>query len=186
MIRTLVLFLLGSAIAFAGVALPSSASPSQACRTSQLLITLARIGAVTGEEGGYLRFANRGSSLCRLSGWPTAVAIEADGTRIRARHAVHGTMLGAWRYRTPLPVMTLKPGKAAYAVIAAGDHPAKNPAKPCSRARWLRIAPPGDSHRVTLSAWLRTNRSYLPLCTAYDGSPELEVSAAVPLSALAH
>jgi hypothetical protein len=130
---------------------------------------------------------NRVNADCAISGWPTTIAVEANGRTIKARHALHGTMLGAgWSYKLPLPVITLRPGASAYAVIENGDNSVKNPTKPCPKARWLRVAPPGDLRPVTLSAWLRNDLAYLPLCMAYNGSPELEVSTVVPLSVLQH
>lgn len=175
--------LLGATDVFAG---HSGQSVAPACRTTQLRITLARTGAVTGVEGGYLRFTNQGASECRISGWPRAVGVEATGKAIKAHDAVHGTMLGGWSYKPPLASIQLKPGASAYAVIEDGDNPVQNPSKPCPTARRLRVAPPGDSRQVTLSAWLRNDRTYLPLCTAYNGTSELEVSAVVALSALPH
>jgi hypothetical protein len=174
--------LLGATAAFAG---HSGRLVAPTCRTTELRITLARTGAVTGVEGGYLRFTNRGASECRLSGWPTAVGVEASGKTIKAHHAVHGTMLGGWSYKPPASI-PLKPRASAYAVIEDGDNPAQNPSQPCPTARRLRVAPPGDSRQVTLSAWLPNDRTYLPLCTAYNGTPELEVSAVVLLTSLPH
>jgi Domain of unknown function (DUF4232) len=183
--RIVALGLVAAGTVFAGAIDRSAAAVAPTCRTTQLRITLTHTGAVTGVEGGYLRFTNRSGIECRLSGWPTAVAVEATGTTIRAHHALHGTMIGGWSY-TPLAVIPLKPGASAYAVIEDGDNPVQNPTKPCPTARRLRVAPPGDSRRVTLSAWLRNDNTYLPLCTAYNGTPELEVSAFAPLSALPH
>jgi Domain of unknown function (DUF4232) len=186
MSRIAVVLLIAAAVAFAGASGNSSASTAPRCSTSQLRIALTHTGAVTGVEGGYLRFVNRTRGDCGISGWPTAIAVEANGRTIKAHHAVRGTMLGGWSYRSPLPVITLKPGASAYAVIENGDNPVQNPTKPCPKARRLRIAPPRDVRLVTLSAWLRNDKTYLPLCMAYNGSPELDVSAVVPLSALPH
>ncbi len=189
MSRIVVFLLIAAAIAFVGARADSSASTVRRCRTSQLRIALTHTGAVTGVEGGYLRFMNRVNADCAISGWPMAVAVEANGRTIKARHAVHGMMLGGWSYKLPLPVITLKPGASAYAVIENGDNPVQNqqdPTKPCPKARWLRVAPPRDARLVALSAWLRNDLTYLPLCIAYNGSPELEVSAVVPLSVLPH
>jgi len=177
MSRVVSLLLLVVAISFAGSSVNSSASVSPRCRTSQLRITLARTGAVMGEEGGYLRFTNKNETVCRISGWPIAVALEPSGKNVWSHHAVHGAMLGGWSNNRPLPVMTLRPAASAYAVIAGVDVGSRT--KLCPSARWLSVSPPGDSRRARLSAWLRTDRTYLPLCGLY-------VSAVVPLSALAH
>jgi hypothetical protein len=186
MSRIVALLLIAGLVASVEARGESSASIAPRCRTSELRITLAHTGAVTGVEGGYVRLRNRVDADCTISGWPTAIAVEADGRTIKARHALHGTMLGGWSYELPPPVLTLKPGTSAYAVIENGDNPVQNPTKPCPKARWLRVGPPGDPRRATLSAWLRNDLAYLPLCTAYNGSPELEVSTVVPLSVLPH
>ena len=81
-------------------------------------------GAATGEVGGYLRFANAGRVACQLHGWPKVTAVTASGHTIAALRAIHGTMLGGWQYTSPLPIVRLEPGGAAWAVLAAGDHSA--------------------------------------------------------------
>jgi hypothetical protein len=160
---------------------PSRAAVSTAaCATAQLRITMTRTaGAVLGNEGGYLRFVNEGSAPCELHGWPTVVAVTATGKTLTAVRALHGTMLGAWQYVPPLPILRLKPGAAAYAVVDAGDVSLNPRATRCPGFRWLRVAPPGGSGYVTLSAHL-FERVYLPDC----GSPA--VTAMVPLHDLAH
>jgi hypothetical protein len=174
---------LTGAVTFASAGASAPNAPS--CRTSQLKIALTHTGAVTGVEGGYLRFTNRSDASCRISGWPTVIAVEPTGRTVEAHRALHGMMFGGWTSRSPLPVMTLKPGDSVYAAVEDGDNPVQSPRKPCPTARWLRVSPPGDSQRTRLSAWLRNDGAFLPLCTAYSGSPELAVSAVVPLSALA-
>jgi hypothetical protein len=154
------------------------------CAITQLRITLTRrAGAVTGQVGGYLRFVNAGPAACQLHGWPKVTAVTASGQTITAVRALHGTMLGAWQYTSPLPVTRLKPGAAAYAVLAAGDHSAGGTAR-CPAVRLLRVAPPAGSGHVTLSARLY-DHVYLPACTSASGSSEIEFSAVVPLSDLA-
>ena len=164
---------------------PATAAHLPACPISRLKITLIRRGgAVMGEVGGYLRFANAGPAACQLSGWPTVTAITADGMTVTAARAVHGTMLGAWQYAPPLPVVRLAPGAAAYAVLAAGDHNART-AGDCPAVRLLLVTAPAGSGHVTLSARLY-GRAYLPACTSAGGSTEIQVSAVVPLADLAH
>lgn len=184
--RTVLLGVLAAAVVLARVGVISAAPAARNCETAHLRITLVHSGAVTGVEGGYLRFTNRSRLECRLSGWPTAVGVETNGERITAHHAIHGTMIGAWSYKRSLPVIALETNDSAYAVIEDGDNPVRNPTTPCPTARRLRVAPPGDSREATLSAWLQNDATYLPLCTAYNGTPELEVSAVAPLSALPH
>ena len=159
--------------------------PEPACAASQLTITLTRKdAAVMGEVGGYLRFANNGPGACQIGGWPAVTAVTAAGKTITAARAWHGTMLGAWRYVPPLPVLRLAPGAAAYAVLAAGDHSART-TRTCPAVRWLRVTPPAGSGHVTLSARL-FDHVYLPACTSYRGTTEIQFSAVVPLSDLPH
>jgi Protein of unknown function (DUF4232) len=161
------------------------ARPEPACATSQLTITLTRKGgAVTGEVGGYLRFANNGPTTCQIGGWPAVTAVTSVGKTITAARAWHGTMLGAWRYAPPLPVVRLAPGTAVYAVLAAGDHSART-TRPCPPVRWLRVNPPAGSGHVTLSARLY-DHVYLPACTSFRGTTEIQFSAVVPLTDLPH
>jgi len=165
---------------------PPRARPEEpACQTSQLTITLTRRGAaVMGEVGGYLRFANNGPAACQIGGWPAVTAVTTAGKTITAARAWHGTMLGDWRYVPPLPVVRLAPGAAAYAVLAAGDHSART-TRPCPVARWLRVTPPAGSGHVTLSARLY-GHVYLPACTSFRGTTEIQFSAVVPLAGLPH
>jgi hypothetical protein len=164
---------------------PVVGGPVPPCTTRQLKITLTRRGgAVTGEVGGYLQFANAGHVTCQLHGWPKVTAVTASGQTITAVHAIHGTMLGAWQHTSPLPVIRLAPGAAAYAVLAAGDNSARSSSR-CPTVQLLRVSPPASSGQVTLSARLY-DHVYLPACTSASRSTEIEVSAVVPLSDLAH
>ena len=166
---------------------PSASVPAEhvpACAISQLTIMLTRKGgAATGEVGRYLRFANAGRVACQLHGWPKVTAVTASGHTIAALRAIHGTMLGGWQYTSPLPIVRLEPGAAAYAVLAAGDHSAGTSGR-CNAVRLLLVTPPASSGHVTLSARLY-DHVYLPACTSGSGSTEIEVSAVVPLNDLA-
>ena len=156
-----------------------------ACATTQLKVGLTNTGALGGQAGGYLRFTNDGTTACRMDGWPVVVAVTAAGKATTLRHA-QSTMYGAWQAPASLPVVKLKPGGSAYAVVAASDHPVGNAGHcPAPYVR-LRVSPPGGSGSVAVSAWLPGAGSYLPSCLAIDGSPTGEVSAITPLSSLPH
>jgi hypothetical protein len=164
---------------------PAPSTAVQACGTAQLRIRLIRTGALSGQAGGYLEFTNRGSASCRMSGWPTVTGLSRSGAATVLGRA-HATMFGAWTYRPPLPVLTLRPGGSAYAVVAADDQPAGTaPACPAPDVR-LRVSPPGTAASITLSGWLPGARSFLPACRSASGTPTGETSAVVPLSRLAH
>lgn len=154
-------------------------APAASCRSSQLRISLVHTGAVTGEEGGLLRFTNLSRTPCMLTGWPTVVAVEPSGTRITSHHAVTGTMLFGWVGSPghPLPKIRLRQRSSAYAILADGDNPAGgSPARPCPTARRLRVSPPRDRTTTSLSAWLPNDVTWLPLCLNAYHRPELAVS----------
>lgn len=163
----------------------STAASIEACATSQLHISLSNTGALAGQAGGYLKFTNHSRTPCRMTGWPVVIALTAAGTATHLQHA-RSTMFGAWHYTAPPPVMTLKSGDSAYAVVEADNQPAGNNAHcPAPYVR-LRVSPPGDSGNVTVSAWLPGADSYLPACTSANGSPTAQTSTITTLASLPH
>ena len=166
---------------------PSSPSAAgvDACVTSRLKISLTNTGALAGQAGGYLKFTNDSGTPCRMSGWPAVTALKATGQATRLRH-MQSSMFGAWQYTAPPPVLTLRPGDSAYAIVAADDRPAGNNSRcPAPYVR-LRVSPPGDSGNVTISAWLPGAGSYLPSCASANGSPTAGTSTITTLSSLPH
>ena len=166
---------------------PEAASSASigSCVTAQLKISITNTGALAGQAGGYLQFTNGSRTVCRMSGWPVVIALTATGRATRLQHA-QSTMFGAWHYTAPPPVVTLRPGDSAYAVVAADDNAAGgNTHCPAPYVR-LRVSPPGDSENVTISAWLPGAVSYLPACTSADGSPTAGTSTITTLSSLPH
>jgi hypothetical protein len=163
---------------------PAAAS-IDACVTSQLKVSISRTGAIAGQAGGYLRFTNAGRIPCHMAGWPVVTGLTAAGTATPLRHA-QSTMFGAWQYTAPPPVVTLRPGDSAYAVVAADDQPAGHNAHcPAPYVR-LRVSPPGNSGDVIIAAWLPGAGSYLPACKSFDGSPTAKTSTITTLAQLAH
>jgi Protein of unknown function (DUF4232) len=162
---------------------PSVASDQ--CAESQLKVSLTHTGAVAGQAGGYLVFSNDGGASCRMTGWPAVTALTAAGKATPLRHA-ESTMFGAWHRVSPSPVLTLRPGGAAYAVVASDETPAgSNPRCPSPYVR-LRVSPPGSTASVVISAWLPGARTYLPACPSVTGSPTAELSTITPRSTLPH
>jgi len=163
---------------------PVAHGRAKICQASALTIALVHSGAVAGQVGAYIKFTNHGRTDCRLDGWPSVEAETVTAKSASASRAVHGTMFGAWQYEPPEPVL-LKPGASGYAVVAAGDHSINTSAR-CPTYRWLRVHAPGTSGHVILSAWLPGATTFMPACISVAGSPEIEISAVVPLSHLAH
>lgn len=165
----------------------SSTSPASvdACVTAQLKISIIDTGALAGQAGGYLRFTNDSRTPCRMSDWPAVTGLTAAGKATRLRN-LQSTMFGAWHYTAPPPVVTLRPGDSAYAVVAADDHPAGANTHCPAPYVLLRVSPPGDSASVTVSARLPGAGSYLPSCTSASGSPTAGTSVITTLSSLPH
>lgn len=155
------------------------------CTTAQLTITLTNTGALAGQAGGYLKFTNDTSATCRITGYPSVAGLTSTGRATTFRQA-RSTMFGAWQYSTPLPVVTLRPGESAYAVVAADDNPAGTQSSCPSPDVHLRVAAPGSQSTVVISAWLPGARTYLPTCASISGAPVDETSTVTTLSALPH
>jgi hypothetical protein len=176
----------GTPSSTSGAATPAgSPAGSDACVTTELKVTVTHTGALGGQAGAYLRFTNDGATTCQMSGWPGVVALTAAGQATTLKHA-QSTMYGAWHVPAPLPVVKLQPGASAYAVVAADDQPAGSATScPAPYVR-LRVSPPGSSAGVTVSAWLPGAGTYLPSCSALNGTPTGEISAITPLAGLPH
>jgi hypothetical protein len=142
-------------------------------------------GAAGGQAGGYLRFTNQAATPCKLTGWPRVSALTGSGRAVAAAHA-RSTTFGAWQYTPPLPVLRLAPGSSAYAVIESDNLPAGRATSCPPPYRSLRVAPPGGSQAVTISAWLPGANSYLPACRSIRGTATIAVSAVVLLATLPH
>ena len=86
-------------------------------------------------------------------------------------------MFGAWHYTAPPPVMTLKPGDSAYAVVEADNQPAGNNADcPAPYVR-LRVSPPGDSGKrdsLRVVAWRRLDPTGLHIGQRFADSPDVD------------
>jgi hypothetical protein len=161
----------------------TTAGSVTACGASQLRIALTNTGALGGQAGGYLRFTNDSRATCSLTGWPVVAGVTASGKTTTFRHA-QSTMFGAWQYSAPLPMVTLRPGNSAYAVVAADDQPVGTQTRCPAPDISLRVAAPDTSSAVRVSAWLPGAVSYLPTCTSDNGSPTSETSAITTLSKL--
>jgi uncharacterized protein DUF4232 len=158
----------------------TSVAGTPVCRGSQLKIRMIYGGPAAGTVGGVIGLVNEGSRPCHLAGWPAVVAVSPAGNA-RAERTLN--VFGATTLTAP-PVVTIKPGARAVAVLAAHDQPAPGQAK-CPPAYWrLLITPPGSTHTSAVSARI-PNFTYLPACTPIQVSPVVPVSA-VPYLRLHH
>jgi hypothetical protein len=164
-------------LATAAGASGSQRSATRTCTTAQLTIRLTRSLVAAGNVGGYISFKNRRGATCRLTGWPTLVAVTRAGRSTTARH-VRTTMFGPPSSLRGVPVVTLRPGQIAKVVFAGADNPGPGRTSCPPAYHRLRLTPPGSSRSVVLSAWLPSLNAYLPACA------RISVTMVVPPSAL--
>jgi uncharacterized protein DUF4232 len=150
----------------------SSAAGLRICPASQLTIRLIYGGPAAGTIGGVIGFSNTGRTRCELAGWPALVAVGSARTT-RGEHTLN--VFGS-RDLTRPPMVTLKPGALAVAVLAGGDHPGPGSAKCPPPFRRLLVAPPGSTHATAISAWIPNFGAYLPACTPIRISPVVPAS----------
>ena len=133
-----------------------------------------------GTVGGVIGLVNEGNRPCHLAGWPAVVAVSPAGNA-RAERTLN--VFGATTLTAP-PVVTIKPGAQAVAVLVAHDQPAPGQAKCPPPYRRLLITPPGSTHATAVSARI-PNFTYLPACTPIQVSPVVPVPT-VPYLRLHH
>lgn len=141
--------------------LPTSREPATACTSAQVTVSAVDSGGGLGTVGGWLRFLNASRAPCSLRGWPTLVGVTATGATTAARHE---DALLTFPDIDGMPTVTLDPGDAAFAAYAGGDTPAGSAATCPPSYRTLRVAPPGATRSVSVSAhnaWLGDD---LPAC----------------------
>ena len=117
--------------------------------------------------GGVLGLTNEGGAPCRLSGWPVLVALGPPG-RVTATRIL--SVFGGPALTRP-PVVTIRPGAQAVAVLAVADGPGPGLATCPPPGRRLRVTPPGGSHSTVISAWIPHSGGYLPACSRVSISP---------------
>lgn len=157
---------------------PRASAAAATCRAADLRLSLVHAGAAGGTAGAFLKFTNAGGGLCSLSGFPVVRGITADGEWSVPFKPAHNTMWGGWTYHPPAPVVTLRPGDSAYAVVDGTDNPVGGATSCPPPFRKFSVAPPGSGGSLRVSAWLSYQGFYMPDC--YQDV----VSAIVPLNAL--
>jgi hypothetical protein len=157
---------------------------SHICRRAQLSIRMVRSGAGLGTASGVIAFTNTSSATCQLRGWPTLLSITAAHRVSRAKAVAGSEVVGS--AITGTPTVSIRPGRAAYAIFLGADGPAtfvepdgKQRTTPCrSPFHILKITPPGDYQSVSVSAWIPYLGKYLPACGTIIVSPVMTASSA--------
>jgi hypothetical protein len=158
----------------AATASPSATASAQAaghvpaCQPAQLQIKMLSGGAAGPIAGGDLGFKNIGTSPCELAGWPAVTAVTAAGAAHPAGHALT-TQFGP--NITAPPTVVITPGALAEAVFTGGTNPGPGQTACPPSYRTLRVAPPGSSQSIMISAWLPGLDAYLPACTQVYVTP---------------
>lgn len=153
--------------------------PAAAARCTLSDLQVHRIGSYAGldESGGYYGLTNVGSRTCSLKGWPTVVAVKADGQRGTGTR-VRETFYGPFKAPPRPPTVNLEPGGTAAFALTTGDSPLDN-RLPCPAPYTrLRIGLVAGSAATTISAWIPYYDQYFQACTRF------EVSEIVPRSDL--
>jgi hypothetical protein len=157
---------------------PASPAPANSpaslrtCPASQLTIKLIYGGPAAGTIGGVIGFSNHSSTRCQLAGWPT-LAAAGPARRVTSEHTLS---VFAGPTLTRPPVVTIKPGTLAVAVLAGSDHPGPGSAKCPPPYHRLLVAPPGSTRATAISAWIPNFDAYLPACTPIRISPVIPAS----------
>lgn len=157
-----------------------SASPlavAAPCTSAQVQASAVDSSAGLGTVGGWLRFLNASSEPCSLHGWPVLVGVTAAGATTVARQA---NALLTFPLITGVPTATLNPGDSAFAAYAGGDTPTGSTNTCPPSYRTLRVAPPGSTQPVSLSAWNAWFGHDLPACVG------IEVTMVVPASSVSY
>ena len=151
-----------------------------ACATSDLRITLTRSFAAMTNAGGYIVFTNRSRRACSLRGWPKVEAVTSTGSsrRVSPIQTISGHAGTGAVNEERVATVTLSPGGRGDAVVSGTDNPGYGATRCRSYVRFFRVAPPGETRKITISAWIAWLGGYVPGCKP------LQVSMIVPASSL--
>lgn len=138
----------------------SAATAPPACRPGQLSVRERRYPQPT---GGYVisglgnsavvvLFENDSSGTCDLSGYPAVSGVGSSGAAVGKATPSPGGYLGGLPVGdTKLPVVRLRPGASASAMVEGTDNP-QGSATSCPTLSGLEVTPPGGGVPVRLPA----------------------------------
>ncbi|MGC8465996.1 MAG: DUF4232 domain-containing protein [Acidimicrobiales bacterium] len=121
-----------------------------ACASSQLTITDGRNGVGMGHSGGPILFRNHGSKTCFLKGYPGVEGLDASGNQVtQAVRTPLGYLGGLPTMKALPPVVILKPGDTASALVEGTDVPSGGSAQ-CPILYGLEVTAPNTHHSTKL------------------------------------
>jgi len=140
---------IGYGFASASLQFADSAPPN--CTTSQLNVSVGKIGAATGHSGFPLLFRNTSSQECLLSGYPGLALLNADDQQVaQAQREPFGFLGGLPGYSGgPLPAIGLQPGQTASALVEGEDFP-QGGVTACGPFPAILVTPPNAVQSVRL------------------------------------
>jgi hypothetical protein len=101
-----------------------------------------------GHWGFPLILVNKGSSTCRLVGYPGVAGLDADGSQVtQARRTPSGYLGGLSDPGAAPPTVDLAPGASASALVEGTNVPSGN-ATSCPVYHGLLVTPPDETHSV--------------------------------------
>jgi hypothetical protein len=122
------------------------------CQTGQLQVSSLGGGAGAGNVDQVFGFVNTGRAACSLTGYPKVAALDAEGQEVAVAEqqltGIGGIKTGA---STP-PVVTLKPGQTASAILSGTDIPIGNAVVCPSGYPVFIVTPPDVTQGVKVNA----------------------------------
>jgi Protein of unknown function (DUF4232) len=137
---------------------PPVKSGLTACPTSSLSIQVATSTAASNGQAAVISFMNTTKKPCQLTGYPAVTGVTASGATQAATSKLAGYVGGYLGNPNSLPVIQLDRGQSVSSVVQA------NPSSCASAFNTLRVAPPGSSQSVQISAAIQDAGDNLPTC----------------------
>ncbi len=139
------------------------------CQTSELTIDLASVSDGMGSDSLGFDLTNQGQRTCRLSGYPSVVALNHRGKVVRETHFQHLAAIPG-RADLKLEEIQLRPGDRAWFEINA-CHPAGDVDYPFfKKVTELRITPPQNKRSFREHYSFRSCRADVDISFLVAGS----------------
>jgi hypothetical protein len=143
------------------------------CQTAQLQVAPVAGGIGMGQTEEVIGFRNVGKAACTLVGYPSVVALDAEGHPAATAQPTSSGVGGGTTGATAPPTVTLRPGQTASAAIDGESHPTGS-ATSCPSYPTFLVTPPGGISSVNVPSW----SGYAP--GPFPGCRPLAVTAVVP------
>jgi hypothetical protein len=132
-----------------GAAAIRGASGAPSCGNEDLKFALGRVGVAMGHTGAMLNFTNTATHACTLQGYPGAAVMNGPTVVLDAARTLNG-YIGDMRQLDSAPVVTLRPGATASAVLEwSGDYGQRCYA---SGQGTLEVTAPNTTRTITASS----------------------------------